>query len=107
MPIGRRFANDGLSDEATQQGNRIVASEKDPLGQKLHDVEGARVDQWARQHDAELLEQIHNKWTSALQSLKGGKTRRGQIFGKRQAFACPEGHGAWIDRATLDSITKS
>ena len=81
MPIGKRFANDGLSDEATQQGNRIVASEKDPLGQKLHDVKGARVDQWARQHDAELL----------LTNL----------------LKCPEGHGAWIDGATLDSITKS
>jgi hypothetical protein len=34
---------------------------KKTLGQKLHEAEGALEDQWARQHDAELLEQIRKK----------------------------------------------
>lgn len=84
-----------------------MATEKDHIGQKLRDAEAAREDQWARQHDAELLEQIRKKWTSALHCLKCGKTLEGKTFGRTQLFACPEGHGAWIDGAALDSIPKS
>ena len=84
-----------------------MASEKDTLGQKLRDAEAAREDQWARQHDAELLEQMRKKRTSALHCLKCGKTLQSLTLGKTQLFACPEGHGAWVDGATLDSIPKS
>jgi hypothetical protein len=84
-----------------------MASEKDNLGQKLHDAEAALENQWARQQDAELLEQIRKKWTSALHCLKCGRTLQAKIVGKAQLFACPEGHGAWLDEVTLDSIHKS
>ena len=84
-----------------------MANEKDHLGQKLRDAEAAREDQWARQHDAELLEQIRKKATSALHCLKCGKTLQGKTLGKTQLFACPEGHGAWIEGAPPDSIRKS
>ena len=84
-----------------------MANEKDQLGQKLHDAEAALEDQWARQHDAELLEQIRKKWTRALHCLKCGRTLQSKTLGKTQLFACPEGHGAWIDGATLDSIPRS
>lgn len=84
-----------------------MANEKDHLGQKLHDAEAALEDQWARQHDAELIERLRKKWTSTLQCLKCGKTLQRKTLGKMQLFACPEGHGAWIDEATLDSIPKN
>ncbi len=84
-----------------------MASEKDTLGQKLRDAEAAREDQWARQHDAELLEQMRKKWTSALHCLKCGEILQGLTLGKAQLFARPPGHGPWVDGATLDSITKS
>jgi hypothetical protein len=84
-----------------------VANEKDHLGQTLHDAEAALEDQWARQHDAGLLEQIRRKWTSAFHCLKCGKTLQSKTVGQTQLFACSEGHGAWIDRATVDSILKS
>ncbi len=35
--------------------------EKDRLGDKLHDVEAAREDQWAHQRDQELLEKMRKK----------------------------------------------
>jgi Zn-finger nucleic acid-binding protein len=54
-----------------------------------------------------LLEQIRKKWTSALHCLKCGRTLQSKTLGKTQLFACPEGHGAWIDGATLDSIPRS
>lgn len=62
---------------------------------------------WARQQDAELLEQMLKKWTSALHCLKCGEILQGLTLGKAQLFARPQGHGAWVDGATLDSITKS
>ncbi len=84
-----------------------MATEKDRLGQKLHDAEAALEDQWARQHDAELLEQIRQRLTSALHCLKCGKTLQSRSLGKARAFACPDGHGAWIDEATLGAIAAS
>jgi len=41
-----------------------MADEKDRLGSKLHDVEKAREDQWARQSDEKLLEQMRERCTS-------------------------------------------
>ena len=38
-----------------------ISGEKDRLGDKLHDVEAAREDQWARQRDAELLKKIRER----------------------------------------------
>lgn len=84
-----------------------MATEKDHLGQKLHDAEAALEDQWARQHDAELLEHIRQRLTSALHCLKCGKTLQRKTVGKTLLFACPEDHGAWIDGPTLDAIARS
>jgi hypothetical protein len=85
-----------------------VDSEKDHLGQKLRDVEAARESQWARQQDTQLLDQMRKKkWASPLACLRCGKTLQGQILGKTRLFACPEGHGIWVDGATVDSILKS
>jgi hypothetical protein len=58
-----------------------MANEKNHLGQTLHDAEVALENQWARQHDAELLEQIRKKWTSALQCLNRGKTLQPKAIG--------------------------
>ncbi len=38
-----------------------MADEKDRLGGKLHDVEAARENQWARQRDEELLEKMRER----------------------------------------------
>jgi len=35
--------------------------EKDRLGDKLHDVEKAREDQWAHERDKELIEKLRKK----------------------------------------------
>ncbi len=84
-----------------------MASEKDRLGQTLHDAEAALENQWARQQDAELLEQIRKKSTSALHCLKCGKTLQPKALGKERLLACPEGHGAWVEGAAMESILKS
>ena len=84
-----------------------MASEKDVFGQKLREAEAALEDQWARQHDAELLEQIRKKLTSTFHCLSCGKTLERKQNGAARLFACPDGHGAWVDGTTLDAIPKS
>ncbi len=43
-----------------------MSDEKDRLGQRLHDVEVAREDQWARSRDAELLERVRERLNAML-----------------------------------------
>ena len=53
-----------------------MADEKDRFGEKIHQSEKAREDQWARQQDAELLEKIREKKAAggaAMQCPKCGK----------------------------------
>ena len=84
-----------------------MTNEKDTLGQKLRDAEAALEDQWARQHDAELLEQIRKKLRSTFHCLKCGKTLERRQLGATRLFACPEDHGAWLDGSALDLIRGS
>ena len=66
-----------------------MADEKDRLGSKLHDVEKARENQWARQRDVELLEKMRKRVStdvvSALQGITGSENRG------RRADACVPG----------------
>jgi TFIIB-like protein len=83
-----------------------MADEKDRLGDKLHDVEKAREDQWARQRDEELLEKMGKRLVKAAcpqckQSLVP-KTESGVSMA-----ACPAGHGAWLDEAALKAVLKA
>ena len=78
---------------------------KDRLGGKLHDVEAARENQWARQRDEELLEKMRKRLEhTACPKCKAflvDKTERGMSM-----RACPEGHGAWLDESALKSVLK-
>lgn len=82
-----------------------MADEKDRLGSKLHDVEKAREDQWARQHDVELLEKMRKRVSQTscphCKELLVARTEAGV-----QMHACPAGHGAWLDAATLKAVLK-
>ena len=83
----------------------MVGDNKDRLGNKLHDAEKAREDQWARQHDDELLEKMRERMKqTACPSCKQflvPKTEAGVSM-----YACPQGHGAWLDAAALKSALK-
>ena len=82
-----------------------MADEKDRLGNKLHDVEKAREDQWARQRDAELVEKMRKRLSQTAcpncKQLLVPKTEAGI-----QMHACPAGHGAWLDEAALKALLK-
>ncbi len=83
-----------------------MADEKDRLGEKLHDVEAAREDQWARQRDAELLEQIRQKQHGAMHCPRCGKTLVEKKQGAVIFLACPGDDGAWLDAAAVKSLMK-
>jgi hypothetical protein len=82
-----------------------MADEKDRLGSKLHDVEKARENQWARQRDEELLEKmrerLHHHACPECKDFLEPKTEQGVAM-----HACPHGHGAWLDKSALKAVLK-
>jgi Transcription factor zinc-finger len=83
----------------------MAEDHKDRLGNKLHDVEKAREDQWARQSDEKLLEQmrerLHNHACPHCKQFLVAKTEHGVAI-----YACPQGHGAWLDAPALKTLLK-
>lgn len=83
----------------------VTGDNKDRLGTKLHDVEAAREDQWARQRDAELLEKMRERLSQTVcphcKQLLVAKTESGIAM-----HVCPAGHGAWLAAAELKEVLK-
>jgi Transcription factor zinc-finger len=83
----------------------MAEDHKDRLGGKLHDVEAARENQWARQRDEELLEKmrerLHNHACPHCKQFLVPKTENGVHL-----HACPDGHGAWLDEPILKTVLK-
>jgi transposase-like protein len=84
----------------------MASDNKDRLGDKLHDVEKAREDQWARKSDADLIEKMRKRLgQTACPNCKQylvPKTEAGVSM-----YACPQGHGAWLDETSLKSVLKA
>ena len=83
----------------------MAGDNKDRLGNKIHDAEAAREDQWARQRDAELIEKMRERLVKMAcphceQSLVA-KTESGL-----QTQSCPAGHGAWLEAPELKAVLK-
>jgi uncharacterized protein YbaR (Trm112 family) len=83
----------------------MAGDNKDRLGGKLHDVEAARENQWARQRDDELLEKMRKRLSKTAcpecKQFLVPKTEAGV-----QMHACPAGHGAWLDATALKAALK-
>ena len=84
-----------------------MADEKDRLGDKFHDVEKAREDQWAREQDQKLIEKMRQKQKAEshcpqCQQKLVAKAADGVVM-----MACPTGHGAWLDKDALEKLAKS
>jgi hypothetical protein len=77
-----------------------LSDQKDRLGDKIRAAEAAREDQWARQRDAQLLMALRERLNAMLcplcKAALGAQTEHGIDL-----LACPNDHGAWIDRNTL------
>jgi uncharacterized protein YbaR (Trm112 family) len=83
----------------------MAGDNKDRLGSKLHDVEAAREDQWARKRDTDLLEKMRERLSHTAcphcKQFLVAKTEAGVAM-----HVCPAGHGAWLDAAALKALQK-
>jgi hypothetical protein len=83
----------------------MAEDHKDRLGNKLHDVEKAREDQWARQSDEKLVEKMRKRLSQTAcpecKQILIPKTEAGV-----EMHACPQGHGAWLDASALKAVLK-
>ncbi len=81
-------------------------NEKDRFGDKLHDLERAREDQWAWEQDRKLIEKLKQKHGAALlcpicQEKLTEMTQAGVTV-----MVCPSGHGGWLDTAALGTLPR-
>jgi hypothetical protein len=84
-----------------------MADERDRFGDKIHDVEKAREDQWARDEDRRLLEKMRQKHTVELHcphcnSVLSARAEHGVTL-----LRCPAGHGAWLEPEALAHLGKA
>jgi hypothetical protein len=80
--------------------------EKDRFGQKLHDVEKAREDQWAREQDRKLLDQIRQRSPHELHCPQCSDKLASRVIGGLAVMGCPHGHGGWLDQESLRHLEK-
>ena len=83
-----------------------MADEKDRYGDKLHDLEKAREDQWARDEDQKLLEKLRQKPRHELNCPHCSGTLSARSVSGVSIMGCANGHGAWLDHATLEAVLK-
>ena len=81
-----------------------MVDEKDRLGDKLHEAEMARENQWARQRDAEILERLRRKYVKSIKCPQCGEKLDAQVAIGLGGMACRRRHGAWADHETLTQL---
>jgi hypothetical protein len=75
--------------------------EKDKFGDKLHDIEAARENEWARKRDEELIAKLRGKSSNAVACPECGTALTEEASSALGGMACPERHGAWLTWDTL------
>jgi len=83
-----------------------MADEKDRFGDKLHDVEKAREDQWAREQDQRLLERLRQKRQTEIHCPQCNSKLSARAAIGIAMMACDNGHGAWLDHEALEALMK-
>ncbi len=79
--------------------------QKDRFGQKLHDLEKAREDQWARERDQKLLEKIRHHQHAELHCPQCQAKLAAHTAGGVVVLRCPDGHGGWLDSEALHHLS--
>lgn len=76
---------------------------KDRFGDKIHDVEKAREDQWARQHDQELIEKLRQRH-HGMKCPECGDPLDAEAALGIGGMVCLKHHGAWLDWDAVERI---
>ena len=83
-----------------------MSDEKDRLGDKLHDVEKAREDQWAREEDRRLLDKLRQRQTADLHCIQCNSKLVPRAAAGVVIMTCPNNHGGWLDAEALSQLDK-
>jgi len=99
-----------------------MSDEKDRLGDKLHEVEKAREDQWAAELDRRLLEKLRKKRKEPQAAAESAREVSETADSRSKlcphcrkplnpveregmtAWTCPSEAGAWLERSTLEAV---
>lgn len=84
-----------------------MSDERDRLGDKLHDVEKAREDQWAREQDRLLIEKMRQRHSAEAHCPQCKAVLVARAEKGFALMGCPNGHGAWLDHDALAHVLKS
>ena len=84
-----------------------MSDEKDRFGDKLHDLEKAREDQWARQEDQRLLDKLRQRHSQELGCPKCSAALAPRMESGHAVFACPNGDGVWLDQEAAKHLAKA
>jgi hypothetical protein len=84
-----------------------MEDQKDRFGDKIHDLEKVREDQWAREQDKMLLEQMRARQHSMLHCPRCQAQLVAQVGGELTIMACPDGHGGWLEGAAFARLIES
>jgi hypothetical protein len=83
-----------------------MSDERDRFGDKLHDVEKAREDQWAREQDRKLMEKMRQRQSAELHCPQCNQKLAPHAERGVAMMGCPAGHGAWLDHEALEAVVK-
>lgn len=94
-----------------------MASEKDRLGDKLHDAEKAREDEFFARRDRELINKLkrdkEQQFNQDLQAAKElicprcGKTLQERVEHGVTIDQCANCGGVWLDKGELDALIQA
>jgi Zn-finger nucleic acid-binding protein len=83
-----------------------MSDEKNPLGDRWHLIRKARESQWARRHEAEIIDRLRQKYANKVPCPECGTTLDPRTATGLGGMACPKRHGAWAEWDTLQQIGK-
>jgi uncharacterized protein with PIN domain len=88
-----------------------MSSDKDKLGEKLHEKERAEEDRYFQEHERELVEKLRKKQSAQGHETHGLCPRCGERLASVKEHGvtveeCPAGHGLWVDRGEIETIAQ-
>jgi DNA repair exonuclease SbcCD ATPase subunit len=76
---------------------------RDRFGDKIHTLQKAREDQWARQQDEELIEQMRHRH-AGMKCPECGEPLDPEAEIGLGAMVCLKHHGIWLDWDMLQKV---
>jgi hypothetical protein len=83
-----------------------MEDDRDRFGDKLHELEKARENQWAREHDQRLLEKLRHQHNVDVHCIECNTKLVARAIRGVAVMICPSEHGGWLDGEALRQFIK-